>query len=197
MPHYYDDNTDLISQPSEIKTYINKVEYTFTTDHGVFSKSRVDFGTQRLLEAITLDQPKHILDIGCGYGVVGIVMKHTYPNAQVTMFDVNPRAVELAKNNCLSHGLSDIDVFVSDHIPKELNGVDVAILNPPIRAGKDTVFRLYEEAYNILTNQGLLYIVIQKKQGSQSSKVFLEALFDNVVLIQRDKGYHVFKAIKS
>ena len=197
MPHYYDDNTDLLSQPSEIKAHINKVEYTFTTDRGVFSKNRVDFGTQCLLEAITLNNPNHILDIGCGYGVVGIVMKHTYPNAKVSMFDVNPRAVELAKKNCQANELSDIDVFVSDHIPKELKGVDVAILNPPIRAGKDTVFRLYEEAYNILNNQGLLYIVIQKKQGSQSSKIFLESLFSDVVLIQRDKGYHVFKAIKS
>lgn len=197
MPHYYDDNSDLISQPSEIKANINSNLYTFVTDNGVFSKSRVDFGTQRLLEAIQLDNPTHILDMGCGYGVVGIVMKKTYPKAKITMFDVNLRAVELAKRNVASYGFDDVSVLVSNHVPNTLSEVDVAILNPPIRAGKQTIFRLYEEAHRVLKHYGELYIVIQKKQGSDSSKSFLQTLFNEVILIDRHKGYHVFKAIKS
>lgn len=197
MPHYYDDNADLISQPSEIKVNIHSNVYTFTTDHGVFSKSRVDFGTQQLLEAISLEHPKHILDMGCGYGVVGIVMKSLYPKADVTMFDVNSRAVELAKRNIMTYGFKDINIFVSNHVPDHVSNVDVAILNPPIRAGKKTIFKLYQQAYDVLEKDGEFYIVIQKKQGAQSSKSFLMSLFKEVTLVHRHKGYHVFRAIKS
>lgn len=197
MSHYYENNPDLISQPSEIVANIKNIDYTFVTDHGVFSKKAVDFGTKVLLESITLHEPNHILDVGCGYGVVGIVLKHHYPKAHITMFDVNTRAVALAKENVARYNLEDIEVLESDHVPKHLENVSVAILNPPIRAGKETVFRLYRQSHDALQPGGELYIVIQKKQGANSSKLFLEELFKEVQIVNRHKGYYVFKAIKS
>jgi 16S rRNA (guanine1207-N2)-methyltransferase len=197
MSHYYDPNPDLRSQPSEIVATINAIQYTFITDHGVFSKSAIDFGTKVLLECISLQDPKHILDVGCGYGVVGIVLKHHYPQARITMFDINERAVALTKQNINRYGFNDIDVHHSDHVPKHLKNVSVAVLNPPIRAGKQTVFKLYQEIHAALKPLGECFIVIQKKQGANSSKLFLESLFNEVHIVKRHKGYYVFKAVKS
>ena len=197
MSHYYDSNPDLRSQPSEIVAHINSKQFTFITDHGVFSRNAVDFGTKVLLESISLQNPEHILDVGCGYGVVGIVLKHLYPRATITMFDVNERAVALTRQNILRYALNDIEVFHSDHVPKHLNNVSVAVINPPIRAGKQAVFQLYQEIHTALKPSGECFIVIQKKQGANSSKLFLESLFNEVHIVKRHKGYYVFKAIKS
>ena len=197
MSHYYDSNPDLISQPSEIVATIKTKQYRFVTDYGVFSKSAVDFGTKVLLESISLKDPDHILDVGCGYGVVGIVLKHLYPNASITMFDVNERAVMLAKQNVSHYELDDIDIYHSNHVPKHLKNVSTAVLNPPIRAGKQTVFRLYQEMHAALKPSGECFVVIQKKQGANSTKLFLESLFAEVQIVNKHKGYYVFKAIKA
>lgn len=196
MSHYYQFDEQLHSKPISISYTFKGVHYTFLSDRGVFSKQKIDFGTHLMLNQISEDHVSHILDMGCGYGVVGIVLRHLYPNAQLSMFDINPRAVELSVKNAHTYHMLDAHISVSDGIPKETIDVDLAVLNPPIRAGKKVVFNLYKQAYDVLSKQGSLYVVIQKKQGAPSSYVHLQSLFDSVTCVAKDKGYVVYKAIK-
>lgn len=196
MSHYYTFDEQLQSQQISVSYTFKAVHYTFISDKGVFSKQKVDFGTDLMLNHITQDHVLHILDMGCGYGVVGIILRQMYPSARLSMFDINPRAVDLSVKNAHAYHILDADIKVSDGIPSDVKDVDVAVLNPPIRAGKNVVFKLYKQAYDVLINNGSLYIVIQKKQGAASSNAYLNTLFDSVTCIAKDKGYFVYKATK-
>jgi 16S rRNA (guanine1207-N2)-methyltransferase len=196
MSHYYKFDPQLKTQPNTITyRYVNDT-YSFKSDLGVFSKQRVDFGTHLMLMHVDHHPVTHILDMGCGYGVVGIVMKYKFPSAKLSAFDINPRAVELTRANIEIHQVKNANVFISDGIPFDVSDVDLALLNPPIRAGKQVVFQLYEQAHKVLKSKGALYIVIQKKQGAESSQKFLESLFHTVKRVAKEKGYFVFQAIK-
>jgi 16S rRNA (guanine1207-N2)-methyltransferase len=196
MSHYYTFDEQLQSQQISVSYTFKAVHYTFISDKGVFSKQKVDFGTDLMLNHITQDHVSHILDMGCGYGVVGFILRQMYPSARLSMFDINPRAVDLSVKNAHAYHILDADIKVSDGIPSDVKDVDVAVLNPPIRAGKNVVFKLYKQAYDVLINNGSLYIVIQKKQGAASSNAYLNTLFDSVTCIAKDKGYFVYKATK-
>lgn len=196
MSHYYKLDEQLHSHPFEITFKFKGSIFTFLSDSGVFSKSSVDFGTQFMLEHIQLDKVTHILDMGCGYGVSGIVLSQVYQSSKLSMFDINPRAVALTKHNVERYHLKGADISVSDGVPSHINHVDLAVLNPPIRAGKETVFRLYDQAYDVLVTNGSLFVVIQKKQGAPSTLKYLSSKFKIVNLIAKNKGYYLYQAIK-
>jgi 16S rRNA (guanine1207-N2)-methyltransferase len=197
MSHYYKFDEQLQSKPFDIQFEFDGLTYTFLSDIGVFSKSNVDYGTRVMLESIHLNSVSHILDMGCGYGVSGIVLKSKFKDAHLSAFDINPRAVELTKKNLSRYHINSSTVYVSDGIPNEVDNVDLAVLNPPIRAGKDTVFKLYQQAYEVLVKGGSLIVVIQKKQGANSTLKYLESTFHKVNVLTKDKGYHVYQAIKN
>lgn len=192
MSHYYQFDNKLKSQEKTIIYHFKNHTFSFLTDSGVFSKDHIDHGSDVLLHAIHEEHIHHILDIGCGYGVLGCVLKTIHPNAKLTMFDINPRAVELAKKNT-AH-LDDVDVRLSNEVPNQT--YDFAVINPPIRAGKQIIFELYKQAFHTLTPQGLLYVVISKRHGAPSTVAYLETMFDVVVRVDKAKGYDVYKAIK-
>ncbi len=196
MSHYFVNNPN---QKSNIKTfdfiYDGKV-YRFSSDDGVFSKGKIDFGTKTLIEAISLkNKEADLLDLGCGYGVIGIILKDKYPNIKLTQTDINLRAIELAKINAETNYIKS-NIFYSDGFEKINGQFDVITLNPPIRTGKETIFRLYSEVYEHLKNGGEFYIVIQKKQGAPSHQKYLKELFKNIEVICKNKGYFVFKMQK-
>ena len=138
MKHYYTNNEDLISEPEQfIFTYRGK-ELIFTSDHGVFSKKMIDFGSRVLLDAIELDESKStLLDVGCGYGTFGVALKSAYPALEIDMIDVNERALLLAKQNLAANNL-EANVYLSSVYENVTNKYDVIVTNPPIRAGKET-----------------------------------------------------------
>ena len=196
MTHYYTDNSDLPSKRKEFACSFGNEEFCFTTDLGVFSKDRVDFGSSLLIRSVIgCGVRGKVLDLGCGYGPVGIVLKRFYPEAELTLVDVNPRALELSQFNAARNHTDLKTVLTSDILELE-DSFDAVVLNPPIRAGKDTVFSLYEKAYEKLVTGGCLYIVIQKKQGAGSSKKKLETLFEDVTVLDHDRGYFVYRARK-
>ena len=192
MNHYYTDNKDLRSDKKEFAYYFDNEVFRFTTDNGVFSKNNVDFGSYILLRSIyKKDLGESLLDLGSGYGPIGIILKRFHPEMDVEMAEVNSRAIELAIHNCVSNGV-DIKVNLCDDILKLHRNFDTIVLNPPIRAGKAVIYELYEKSRAILNEHGHLYIVIRKAQGAASSKEKLETLFSEVVMIERDKGYLVY-----
>lgn len=173
--------------------------FTFKSSAGVFSKSTVDFGSRLLIE--TFEQPGvsgKILDLGCGYGPVGISIAKDLPEREVVMVDINERAIVLAKENAATNAVSNVDVKQSDgFLQVEEHGFSAILTNPPIRAGKKVVHGFFKESANRLVAGGELWIVIQKKQGAPSAIKYLQVLYDEVIVVARDKGYYIIRARKA
>ena len=191
MTHYYTDNSNLVSNKKEFDYYFDNEVFRFTTDNGVFSKGNVDYGSYILIKTIyKRNLGKSFLDLGSGYGPIGIIIKHFNPDVDVEMVDVNSRATELAVLNC-KNNKTDIKVHLCENILELDHNFDTISLNPPIRAGKKVIYDLYDKSKEKLTDKGHLYIVIRKAQGAGSSISKLETLFNNVVVINKDGGYYV------
>ena len=195
--HYYTKNPSVESNPQTITYEIKQQSLTLTTDRGVFSKNEVDFGTKQLIEYFQMpDLEGDILDLGCGYGPIGLTLAKIYKDRHITMTDVNERAVELAKKNSEENHVNNVSIFVS-HLFENITGTfAVIVTNPPIRAGKKTVHHLFEQAVQHLVPKGELWIVIQKKQGAPSAIKKLKSLFANVEVVHKKSGYFVIKAKK-
>ena len=196
--HYYSKNPQTKSNPREWTYTLRGEEFHFQTDAGVFSKGEVDFGSHLLIEAFEdSDLEGPILDVGCGYGPIGMAIAKTIPHKEVHMVDVNTRAIELAKKNAEKNGVANVRIYESDGLAAvEAKGFSAILTNPPIRAGKDTIFRFYEEAFEKLESGGSLWVVIQKKQGAPSTQEKLEELFGNCRQADKKKGYFIFEARK-
>ena len=205
--HYY--SKDPVSASNERSIdYVIKVNgsdkrYSFITDNGVFSISRVDHGTDILLNAILKDEPEapsRLLDIGCGYGPIGTILGNAFPGAHVHMVDVNERAMDLARRNAQKAKVADFTVESVDNLPALLqdpaNAFQMVVTNPPIRAGKAVVYGIFQQAFDHLASGGALYVVIRKNQGGPSAIKELERLFGNCMIIDREAGFHILKSIK-
>lgn len=197
VSHYFTNDSDLSDELRLIEEEINSIKYCFYSDGGVFSKNRVDFGSILLIESLleNLDNKGNFLDLGCGYGPIGIVVKKEFKDIDVHLTDVNLKAVELAKKN------SELNEVITKSYPSDgfadiKEKFDVISLNPPIRAGKQVIFKLYEEAYNNLKNKGYFYIVIRKKHGALSHLEYLKKIFNNTEVIKKSKGYYVISMQK-
>ncbi len=197
MSHYFINDSMLDSNIKSYDVEINATSFRFYTDRGVFSKETLDYGTRFLLETIKLSKDaKTVIDMGCGYGPIGLYVAKTYPEKQVYLYDVNERAVALAIKNMKENEILNVEVHQSFLFEYVHVKADAILTNPPIRAGKLTIFRLYDEAYQALNNGGLLYVVIQKKQGAPSTVAKLKSLFGNCEVIDKSKGYWVLLAKK-
>ncbi len=196
MSHYYitDDTLDHTYQTIDFD--MRNVRLILTTDRGVFSRNYIDYGTKILIENLDLNHVKKALDIGCGYGPVGLFIAGYDNEINVVLSDVNERAIALAKKNIEDNHISHAKALVSHVFEKINESFDLIVTNPPIRAGKDTVFSIYEGANNHLNDGGSLYVVIQKKQGAPSSVKKIETLFGNCEILVKSKGYWVLLAKK-
>lgn len=191
MTHYYTDNNNLPSNTREFDYYFDNEVFCFTTDNGVFSKGGVDYGSYILLKTIyKTNLGKSLLDLGSGYGPIGIILKRFNPELEVEMVDVNSRATKLAQLNSKKNK-TDIKVHLTENILELENNFDTITLNPPIRAGKKVIYDLYAKSKGKLNKDGHLYIVIRKAQGANSSISKLETLFKTVTVINKDSGYYV------
>lgn len=192
---YYAENPDSAHDIHELKVTLLGQSFTFLTDSGVFSKKMVDYGSQVLLNTLDFEKGKTLLDLGCGYGPLGISLAKVQ-GVKPTMVDINNRAIDLAKQNAQKNGV-EADIFQSD-IYEKVNGTfDYIISNPPIRAGKQVVHTIISESINYLKVDGNLTIVIQKKQGAPSAKAKMEEVFGNVEILKRDKGYYILRSEKT
>ncbi|MCG7335346.1 class I SAM-dependent methyltransferase [Sporosarcina sp. ACRSM] len=196
--HYYAKDPKVKSDPKEWNDELRGVKLRFKTDAGVFSKGEVDFGSRLLAEAFVLPElAGAILDVGCGYGPIGLSIAGSFPERNIHMVDVNERALALAAHNAGQNGIENVEIYPSDALSAVKETAFAAILtNPPIRAGKETVFKIYEEAHTKLAAGGELWVVIQKKQGAPSTINHLQELFGRVEAVVKKKGYYIIKAEK-
>ena len=200
MEQYFTKNPTTDKEIYKFDWNVGKEVFNFYTSNSVFSKKGVDFGSMLLIETIlneNKDFSGSILDLGCGYGPLSVIVAKILKNSYITMCDVNERALELSKMNAKENKVDDrIKVIASSAFENIRDSYDIIMTNPPIRAGKDVVFSFYEGAYEHLNYGGKLYVVIQKKQGAPSTKAKLESLFGNCGTADKKSGYFIFRAIK-
>lgn len=166
---------------------------SFMTDAGVFSKGELDVGSRLLLDALPTLQGD-VLDIGCGWGAIGIAVAKANKQARVTMLDVNRRALGLCQENCLRNGVT-AEILESDGMAAVLGRkFDAIITNPPIRAGKQVIYKMFADAAASLNTEGALYLVIRKQQGAESCVKYLKTLFNEVEKLDKSAGFWVLKA---
>jgi 16S rRNA (guanine1207-N2)-methyltransferase len=196
--HYYSRTQKVESNPNYWDYTLKKNSFRFKTDNGVFSKREVDFGSRLLIEAFEIPEVDGlVLDVGCGYGPIGLSIAKSYLDRTVHMIDVNERAIELAKENASLNRIPNVEIYESDRLINVKESSFAAILtNPPIRAGKKIVHEIFEQSYEHLVSQGELWVVIQKKQGAPSAIEKLIELFSTVETIDKSKGYFIIKAKK-
>ena len=189
--HYYTAEPSSEHRPGEVRFCYGGRELVFATDSGVFSRRELDRGTEVLLAALPESVPGPVLDMGCGYGTIGVAVGARWPGLSVTMADVNRRACDLARENARRNGVR-AEVMESDGY-MALTGRRFATIlqNPPIRAGKQTVYRILDEAKTRLAPGGRLFLVIRKEQGAPSAQTHLQGVYSRVELLARKKGYWI------
>jgi len=193
MNHYFT-NTDLEHNKKEINAIFKETKFTFFTDNGVFSKSGLDFGTRTLLENINFEELKgDILDFGCGYGPIGIILSKL-TNLEIDMLDINERSLDLAKQNSKLNN-TKTNIFKSDIYENVTKKYDYIITNPPIRVGNEILHKILFEAKNHLKENGKMYLVVNKDQGAKSLVKKLENYY-NVQIIGKNKGFFVILCSK-
>lgn len=193
--HYYTRVPQSESKPVGCEYTYRGVALTFQTDAGVFSKGEVDTGTRLLLEALPEEMSGEILDLGCGWGVIGISIAKKWPGTRVTMADVNTRALDLSRENAKRNG-AEVTCVESDGMAELAEKTfDAVVTNPPIRAGKQVIYRMFADAAARLKPGGALYLVIRKQQGAESCMKYLQTIYDTVEKLDKSGGFWVIKAI--
>lgn len=194
MSYYFDKNTNIKSNEKTVHVNINNLMYAFITDNNVFSKKGLDFGTRTMLECLDLKNMNgDVLDFGCGYGPVGIYIKSN-TNSNVDMIDINERAINLAKKNAKLNNV-DVNIFESDIYSNVSKKYDYIITNPPIRVGKEILYKILVGAKDYLKENGSLIFVINKDQGAKSTMKYLKNYY-NVNILDKNKGFYVFQCEK-
>ena len=195
MSQYFDNDKSIKSNKKLIEFNFNHKKYNVYSDNGVFSKDKFDYGTRVLLESIDINNLcGNVLDLGCGIGVVGIILGTINKNINIDMVDINDRAINLAKENVSLNKVKG-NVFISDvysNINKKYNYI---ITNPPIRAGKEVVRRFLLGGYDYLTDDGTLYFVMRKDHGVKSMIKELENKYI-VSILNKDKGFYMVSLSK-
>ena len=197
MTQYFAQQPAVPSRRREVDARLRGRSWTFLTDAGVFAREGVDPGTRLLIEAMRIDAGDRVLDLGCGYGPIGLVAATLALRGQVVMVDVNERAVVLARENAARAGLDNVEVFQGDGTaPVRGRTFDVVAMNPPIRSGRDAVRRLLRESREALRPGGRFYLVVRTAQGARTLAKEVEGMFAQAGEIARGGGYRVYEAMK-
>ena len=186
MSQYFDNDKNIKSERKIIK---------FNFDNKVFSKDRFDYGTRVLLNSVDIDKLSgNVLDLGCGLGVVGIILGTFNKCINIDMVDINERAISLVRDN-LTLNKVKANVFSSDVYSNVNKKYDYIITNPPIRAGKEVVRKFLFGGYDYLNDNGMLYFVMRKDHGVKSMIKELESKY-NVTIVNKDKGFYIVSLTK-
>lgn len=195
MEHYFTNNENLKSEIRTINYSYDTNDFVFLSDLGVFSKDKIDYGSKVLVENYLKynHDNKKILDVGCGYGFIGIVLSKV-TNSYVEMVDVNKRALHLTERN-INENKVNAKAYMSDAYQSVKDKYDVIITNPPIRAGKEKVLEILNGSVEHLNSGGELWFVIRKDQGAKSIVKVLnkELIVENT---EKSKGFYIFRAKK-
>ena len=198
MQHYFIDKQHKKEDYFKYTTEFNGRKYIFNSVDNMFSKDGLDEGTRVLLNTVVkqYDLSGTVLDLGCGIGSIGVILKNEFPNIQVDMVDINNTALALSKQNCALNNATDNCVFNSNLYEGIDKKYDFIVTNPPIKVGKEVLFGVVTGAKEHLNNGGEIILVIRKSHGQESMKKHMEKIFGNAEILKRDKGYYIMKSTK-
>ena len=191
---YFAENPDAEHDIHELNVQLLGQNMTFLTDAGVFSKKMIDYGSQALLKCLDFHKQESVLDVGCGYGTLGLTLVKA-KEVKATLVDINQRALDLARQN-VNRNQVLATIFQSNIYQNVEGRFHHIISNPPIRAGKQIVHEVIAGSHAYLLDGGDLTIVIQKKQGAPSAKAKMEEVFGNCEILKKDKGYYILRSRK-
>lgn len=198
---YFAENPNAAHDEHVVDYHVDRIDLKFNTDAGVFSKMRIDYGSGVLIKAMeNVEFPENnILDVGTGYGPIGLFAAKFWPKQTVDMVDVNERGLALAKRNAQLNHIDNVNIYSSDVYSQvdKSKKFGLILTNPPIRAGKKVVSAILAEAKEHLVDNGVLLVVIQKKQGEPSARKLLKETYGNCEILDRDKGYYILKAVNN
>ncbi|MCI6375185.1 MAG: class I SAM-dependent methyltransferase [Clostridiales bacterium] len=195
MPdYYYTARPESAHEERRFRAVFGGRTLAFETDAGVFSKQHIDPGSELLCKALPDELAGRVLDMGCGWGAMTVMTLAAHPDVQMTMADVNERALALAVRNVAANGMR-AEALLSDGFERVEGVFDAVITNPPIRAGKAVIYKMFEDAKAHLVPGGALYLVIRKQQGAPSALKFLRELYAGAEVIARDGGYWVIRCV--
>ncbi|HLC84493.1 MAG TPA: methyltransferase [Candidatus Nanoarchaeia archaeon] len=189
--HYFTSRPTSPQKKETIRTNLRGLDLQFTTSSGVFSASGIDKGTAVLIEYAQIEGNEHLLDLGCGYGPVGIALKKAFPSLQVTCSDINERAVFSARENSRNNHV-EIKTVISDGFVKIPDEFDTILLNPPQSAGRDVCERLIKESFEHLKKGGNFQLVARHQKGGATLANIMESIFGNVATVKTKSGYRVY-----
>jgi len=192
--HYYTKEPVSSFNLRRVKFVINGMEYEFYTASGIFSNSKLDFGTRVLIENMKVKEEDDVLDLGCGLGVVGRVVANV-TKGKVVLVDINKRAVKLSKMN--TKGLKNVEVYQGDKYEAvEGKKFDVILLNPPQTAGKKVCMDMIKKALDHLKKGGSLQIVARHNKGGETLSKYMVEIFGNMETLVKEGGYRVYMSVK-
>jgi 16S rRNA G1207 methylase RsmC len=191
MPHYYSEDQDTPLKPFRITVKARGERLELWSGNGVFSKQELDEGTKLLIDQCILELGWKVHDLGCGIGVVGIVVKRIEPSCEVVCSDVSRRAVELTQKNIKELKL-EIRVLQSDGYAAIPDRFDTVLFNPPYVAGREVIYRLMDEAYEHLEAGGMLQLVARHNKGGETLKKRMIERFGNCDDSRRAKGFRLY-----
>jgi len=181
-----------------LRANLRGIRFEFLTASGVFSKKHLDLGTRLLIESMVLPEKGCVLDVGCGYGAVGIAAATFNPNLRVVMVDVNERAVWLAKQNIEINRVGNAEARRGDlYEPAKDLTFDCVLSNPPVSAGMETVKAMITGAPEHMAKKAPFQMVVRSKIGGKRLRAIFEEAFGNIAVLSRESGYRVLIARNS
>ncbi len=197
MEHYFTEKPASKKVIKELEFEDEELKFKLLSATGLFSKDKIDTGTKVLLKYNNVTDNSTVLDLGCGYGIVGIYLAKKYPNIKVIMSDINERAVEIAKLNVTKHRLNNrIKVVKSNGFKKINQNFDYILLNPPQTAGKDVCFCLIGGCFEHLNKGGFFNLVARHKKGGATLMKKMKEVFNNVDTLGKKSGFRVYASKK-
>lgn len=193
MPdHYFSETPNSAHRPRAFTDSVLGQALTFHTDAGVFSRDGIDTGSRILMEA-SAPFSGRVLDMGAGWGAVGVSVAKAFPETRVVMAEINSRAIELIHANMRENGVTNAETLATDGYANVSGEYDVILSNPPIRAGKAVIYRMFADARAHLAPGGRMFLVIRKQQGAPSAIKYLKTLYADVDVIEKEAGFWIIR----
>jgi len=196
MEHYFTENPKSREIISEIKVLAFGKSYDFFTASGLFSWKELDKGSKLLLESVHIPDCEHVLDLGCGFGVIGIILALQHPHATFLLSDINARAVKVSDMNIKRHHLRNARAIQSDGFKNIAQSFDQILLNPPQTAGREVCLRLIREAKDHLNQGGKLTIVARHQKGGKTLAAYMKEMYGNCEEGRKSSGFRIYISVK-
>lgn len=194
MPHYFSEKQTSRFKLTKLSCFLRGINLLIYTAPGIFSNKGIDKGSFLLIEKCIIKDNHYILDLGCGYGVIGVTLAKCFPSSKFLLTDINERAVKLSKKNILTNKLENAEAKkrnIFDNIDND-EKFDTILLNPPQTAGKQLCFQMIEESLQHLKKGGTLQLVARHNKGGKSLSKKMKEVFNNVKDISKKSGYRVY-----